>query len=140
MADNARSSAPGTVVNSGQQQEAGGIGGFLHRNFVDATVPLSSDENEWAQEIMGSRKLAKEDRLRAAEQLGKSTGETIGRWFDYLPQEQARKGIKSLLEKYGTAGPLEPVNSPANSTQPVDARTLSEPMLMELIRRMEGET
>jgi hypothetical protein len=89
-----------------------GIGDFLHRNFVDGTVPLSSDENEWAQEIMGSRRLAKQERLRAAEQFGKSAGKTVSGWFDYLPQEQARKGMRHLLEKYGTGGPIEPVTQP----------------------------
>jgi hypothetical protein len=127
LSDNAKSSVPGTVVNANEPSESSGVGDFLYRNFVNATEPLTSDENEWAQEIMGSSRLAKEDRLRAAEQFGRSAGKTLSQWVDYLPQEQARKGLKHLFEKYGTGGPIEdiPPATPANSTKQDDSPVLS---------------
>jgi hypothetical protein len=125
LSDNAKSSVPGTVVNANEPSESSGVGNFLYRNFVNATEPLTSDENEWAQEIMGSSRLAKEDRLRAAEQFGRSAGKAMSQWVDYLPQEQARKGLKHLFEKYGTGGPIEDIPKVDPKTQtPEDAGVL----------------
>lgn len=109
LADNASASSPGAAANSTQQPQDNGIGDFLHRNFVDATVPLSSDQNEWAQEMMGNAERDHAERQHIARERALKVGRGVKWYLDAFEENRPGTLLQKFFEKHGTAGPIEPV-------------------------------
>jgi len=136
-ADNAKGSAPGVVVNS--MADGGGIAGRLKAAM--------GNEEAFTAELQGLQGMSVPELKKLASDFTGAPAHTIRNKQDALDaitrrhrnimdttaKAQFTKGFTIEASPYASAPGLA-----ANSTQqPRDARELSEPMLLELLRKLE---